>query len=1435
MSQLPRNRDLSAAFWKSHCESDANYPSKGRPVAPRGPLRVAGLDGTSSRGDLPTAMVVTMNEPPAPIPLQTIYDGDIDEVKYRMVWALQRKKNMLVGSPPATRDELCIYAGALELAAPQLENDLRQVDLGCEVPDDWEVPEEKQINPSSPQKPFAGRQALARTREEVKGEGRKRKVSLRSYRKVLVNRMCGDTDVAGRLLGFFAKAKKNVALAAAVAVEVLARYSTVGALGRQIGSDMTARAILKIAQGWAAKAEEEVPSIEELVAEGKDVSNNLGKLSGRGSEEVLKQVEPLLDCGDDAVVAAEALFYNRHFVSLCCQERVCPICLASAFFGTDVDIADPQPENTVYPVMALTLDILSCGGQAAMEMAARLHNKEQHALNGNTYLSTSLDELRLGVVAECARVIHEISSTPFVGSPDIAQILRAGEQDIPAVNTIRAVNMGKVVGSTPPSRHQLYTRIRAIVPAVEEAVESEVESGQSATPGEEGGTGSPTRPTPVPMRAPCATGGDEVTIAERVRTGRRARGKRTTAAEGIASDHSAAGGQMSSPYRRRSLGMLSSLSMGVPGEGVSSRVALNIYSAEPTTESDMNAPGVQIAGMGSSGSAQLRELQRFFITMGDNLGDLVPAHALRSLQKALQSPLQLDRPLIDYIMSGEAPFPSTTVSFTPVWIGVGVSPALSRGYLQRTSFGMELEVGVTDPTSRDGRINCAYPKAIWAYVTNAAAIQVAGTQAAGTTYCDLKPLLVKVLLYDRMRQLGPIFPTGTEWGVPQRGAIPREFVYTDKELVWRDRFRHVIITPDVLNSMLVEDHGLVVGRGTAKERWMLSSPDVNLVVLDVMTQDNSVLHALQFVVSLPYPLEWALESFMVSAPDNPLQYDLCTFIRTEGLVTVPNLVKNTIFVVTAQRSTVILGGILQPVHSTDAKGNIPDIEPVDSYDTICGCLGLMNNCSLSLAEVFMEWVKSRCAIPDVNWAEIDTHLNVLCNRFVPQPEVIIGSDYTKKTVWLPPAYISKDFNNDTLPPSTSASSDDDYYASYAVTALGQCYSDLPSAETFPSLQVGEWNIPSELVTGFGLGKFVDSEKTPPNTLKNRARVNPIDGLRRGLFMRRGIEEFQRVAGLADQVVAPQAGGLEPSRWSSIVYGTADNSEGDCVRLVAQDLTQLQGSATYRWDVNLANGVGGTSTGLRTPASMWLTPLSGNQPCTLLGANGYTLQTNVGAMWYENSLAQTGVDLEDAPLLEAALFRLDLLRARKGMITFNTRPDNMECPDFNHRVESAVFNVMYILGGYSGPITPMYNMERLPPPDGWGVPIMIRDWLVDTLRTIVLQQTAFSPVENGQITDLIIQRTPPSASLFIGTGAKYINKTFGFGGRIKRIGENQPTTGAADQEGLARTDAGRDFPTPPNASVTTVVSGPPAATSAKIGADPALTEVNLDHREREDQT
>ncbi|KAL4702158.1 hypothetical protein ACJJTC_015002 [Scirpophaga incertulas] len=190
------------------------------------------------------------------------------------------------------------------------------------------------------------------------------------------------------------------------------------------------------------------------------------------------------------------------------------------------------------------------------------------------------------------------------------------------------------------------------------------------------------------------------------------------------------------------------------------------------------------------------------------------------------------------------------------------------------------------------------------------------------------------------------------------------------------------------------------------------------------------------------------------------------------------------------------------------------IVPRDARDLIVGYLDVLFSYQVSITKLFNRWAATRTTDQQVDWAEIDTYVSLLTNRYVEWEEVDVRAGGDRRTAWLPRAFRSRRFGTEGLPPARDYEDAGEFDAANATTTL-----DKPAYNK-------------------GAGRLGDSL--------------PVDNVERAALNRRAFEEYKAAACCIDEIAAPNAVENLGAFWALLVTDKGEG-EGNTVKEVGYDL------------------------------------------------------------------------------------------------------------------------------------------------------------------------------------------------------------------------------------------------------------------------------------------
>lgn len=684
-------------------------------------------------------------------------------------------------------------------------------------------------------------------------------------------------------------------------------------------------------------------------------------------------------------------------------------------------------------------------------------------------------------------------------------------------------------------------------------------------------------------------------------------------------------------------------------------------------------------------------------------------------------------------------------------------------------------------------------------------------------------MLLKLRLYDLLIKRGCPFPAGVSWAMPERMEPVRELYCRDLLDDWD--YSYVCIDHHVLEATAQRDGQVVLNVGN--ENWGPGSPGVVYIVLDKSKLDASLLFALQILMRLDFPLLSRREVFLMSALGDPQDLEMRTFLRNEAQIDIFEGCKRIVLVVTSGEASVRIADANVPVTTTLREGLVPPLAAVNATAMIRRCCRVMAGLDTSLSTVVADWVKDRVGGRGVDWSEIDLLASLLVCRFMPGAEVVRGVDGTSRSTGIPPGYLLEELGTHVIPAVVPGQRHDIYYHTQGVTALDQVVCDRMTARETPVVYLGNWSNVAELGCGFGLYQFVPEERTLCPGIQGRGSW--VEILKRGLYLRRLVEESKLAAGVADPVCCPHVFPRVREHWSTIVRGKG-RDDPTALSTLAHDLLGCVGGDSLSWEINLVHETVATGTGIRTPVSLWLTDCTVAAP-PIENQEGYVLVSDMGDSWLNGRCAQTGMDLE-APRLERILRRVDVMAVTREDLGYCTRPDMTQCYDLAARIDSMAFGILGIQRGWGGCFRSVGATNRPPRASGWLVRTSVKDWTVLEYRTPAISAGLLSAMMAPIPGPEVVFRTIPGQVVFKGTGPQFIHREQGLRTRVGRGGDLARGAHAGQSQSDFH-DAPREVD--PGPADPAVVAGPAAESVAKAGGDAARAEYSADHRERSDET
>lgn len=169
------------------------------------------------------------------------------------------------------------------------------------------------------------------------------------------------------------------------------------------------------------------------------------------------------------------------------------------------------------------------------------------------------------------------------------------------------------------------------------------------------------------------------------------------------------------------------------------------------------------------------------------------------------------------------------------------------------------------------------------------------------------------------------------------------------------------------------DRTIQVGQGPDSRRWSLQDGSTRVVALPDSNCPGDLGTAIWVLSHLTYPLAWVGDVYRVTQDGVDFREEM--FLRTAGLVDVPDSCRNIVFLVPGQyRERVSLGGSTFSVGLTDRHGNADPHRPPILVNVDGVIETLVNSClnsKFSLRGAFSRFTDTNFD-RGLNWLEINT-------------------------------------------------------------------------------------------------------------------------------------------------------------------------------------------------------------------------------------------------------------------------------------------------------------------------------------------------------------------------------------------------------------------------------------------------------------------------------
>lgn len=334
----------------------------------------------------------------------------------------------------------------------------------------------------------------------------------------------------------------------------------------------------------------------------------------------------------------------------------------------------------------------------------------------------------------------------------------------------------------------------------------------------------------------------------------------------------------------------------------------------------------------------------------------------------------------------------------------------------------------------------------------------------------------------------------------------------------------------------------------------------------------------------------------------------------------------------------------------------------------------------------------------------------------------------------------------------------DYGGSRAVTSLDHRVVTQLRARRYPSIYTGHWSNMAELAVGLGVGVYNVHNVEKEEALQARLFEGGLDHLVRAQFLREGFEQFKRSAGLTEIVAFPRQHIQYQRYWPSEV-GSASSKEGTTVAWFAWEVVTKM--VKWSWNVNdAAPGDGATLTGIRTVSSVWRTNTNtewGNfnlRNARGNGEGGWYMKDGRENVWSSNYWVQIGEGHDD-PLLDTGLFRLNLQTQSWGL-TYEMHPTFQRLNGYSWVVDSTKGSRLAAVIGWA-------EENNVTPRDvtwGWGVNIILKDYVHDTLKTLAIHQKAKAALTGSDYSDFTLLLRGTYDDAVVATTAYYLDRPMG---------------------------------------------------------------------------
>ncbi|AGW80478.2 putative coat protein [Leptopilina boulardi Toti-like virus] len=654
------------------------------------------------------------------------------------------------------------------------------------------------------------------------------------------------------------------------------------------------------------------------------------------------------------------------------------------------------------------------------------------------------------------------------------------------------------------------------------------------------------------------------------------------------------------------------------------------------------------------------------------------------------------------------------------WLGVGVSSAYHHGRLESTGIAEKLSdagAGGGDVADVSRELNPGRAYWIWGQLCCTPQLAAGVLSAIKSERVDWRVLGYKITLYDMLREEVLTMPTGVDWAWAQKAAPTTTYTLLSDMGQWH--YDAIVVECSVIELALRGQGEILVGEGVTQQAWSLRDERTAVVGwADNEAADDLGRYA-WLVSHLTYPLAWVMDRVNVYTLGRVPRSE--TFIRTAGLVDVHSRVDRIIIVVPSKTKTHIrVGNATLAVAQTDRHGEriVPRvIHPVDLTQAVGEVVAYILNSKRGLRAAFTAYANPYFK-GGFNWIEVESIINVLTVRFHQRVEAEYDIAAKKKLAYGAPADVLKMMGLDAAP-SVTTDSFADYGGANAVSPVDHRCVRRIMARTYPAVSIGSWSNMAEvaLCTGWACYNTFNAEKV--ELIAMRMFSSNTDRITRTRYLRVGYEEWKLAAALTDQVGFPLMD--EPTRrqWPEMVDGGGKRSGGTNVEWFA--LGFITDKVKWAWSANVQVPKAGlTLTGLRTPSSAHRDILNTEWADFKMVGAGRTAACQYDKDDITNSSTvgrwrQFGHG-EDDPQLWYALMRLNLEKVRWDL-GYMTHPGNAAQANAKYAwlVDSLRMNSVALDAGWLCPgVAPQESIQW-----GWGVRVLEKVLVSDTLRSLTI--------------------------------------------------------------------------------------------------------------------